>query len=300
MTGPAVPRVPLRDGTSIPQIGFGTLNVPPGRDSSPERMARTAELVGLAIDAGYRHIDTAQMYANERGVGRAIAESGIPRDELYVTTKLGNANHAPDDVRRSFDESLDNLGLDHVDLFLMHWPLPTLYDGDYVSTWRAITELVADGRLRSAGVSNFHPDHLERIIGETGLVPVVDQIEVHPDFANRAARDAAARHGIVVEAWSPLGQGRTLADPTVAEIAATVGRSAAQVILRWHVQCGHVVFPKSMHVERMRENIDVFDFELTAGQMASMDALDRGEAGRTGPNPDDFDWVPSSEHPDPH
>ncbi len=295
-----IPSIALHDGTTIPQLGYGTLNIPPGRDSTPERMAQTAEIVGLALRAGYRHLDTAQMYANERGVGQAIASSGIPRDELYVTTKLSNANHHPDDVRRSFDESLTNLGLDYLDLFLIHWPLPTRYDGDFVTTWRAVSGLVADGRLRSAGVSNFHAEHLDRIIDETGVVPTVNQIEVHPSFANRASRDASTRHGIAVEAWSPLGQGRELTDPTIAELAAAVGKSAAQVLLRWHVQHGHIVIPKSMHEARMRENLEVFDFELTSEQMASIDDLDRGEAGRVGPNPDTFDWVPGVDNPSPH
>lgn len=299
MTHQPVPRIKLHNGITIPQLGYGTLNVPPGRDTSPERMAATAEIVGLALEVGYRHLDTAQMYANERGVGQAIANSGIPRDEIHVTTKLGNANHRPDDVRRSFGESLDNLGLEYIDLFLIHWPLPTLYDGDYVSTWKAVTELVADGRLRSAGVSNFQPDHLERIIGETGVVPVVNQIEVHPDFANQAARDASRGHGIAVEAWSPLGQGKVLTNPTIMDMAAVTGRSAAQVVMRWHIQHGHIVFPKSMHVERMRENLDLFDFELTAEQMAAIDGLDQGEAGRIGPDPDTFDWLPNPDNPTP-
>jgi 2,5-diketo-D-gluconate reductase A len=212
------------------------------------------------------------MYGNERGVGEAIAASGIPREELYVTSKLGNGNHRGDDVRRSLDVSLDEtleqLGLEQLDLFLMHWPLPTLYDGDYVSTWEAMCELVAEGRLRTAGVSNFQRAHLDRIIAETGVLAAVNQIEVHPYFANGAARAASTRHGIAVEAWSPLGQGKLLDDQVIGRIAAARGRSLAQVILRWHIQRGHIIIPKSMHRTRMEENFNVFDFELSDHEVA--------------------------------
>ena len=208
----SLPRITLNDGTTIPQIGFGTLNVPPDRQPTPENTEKTAQVVGLAIELGYRHIDTAQSYGNERGVGEAIAASSVPREELYITSKLGNGNHRPDDVRRSFDETMEKLGLEQLDLFLIHWPLPALYDGDFVSTWKAMVQLVADGRLRTAGVSNFQPDHLDRIIGETGVAPAVNQIEVHPYFTNVAARSASARHGVAVEAWSPIGQGVLLND----------------------------------------------------------------------------------------
>jgi 2,5-diketo-D-gluconate reductase A len=286
------PLVTLNDGTTIPQLGFGTLGVPPDRRPSRSNTEKTAEIVGLAIEAGYRHIDTAQMYGNERGVGEAIAASGVPREELYVASKLGNGNHRPDDVRRSFEETLDKLRLERLDLFLMHWPLPTRYDGDYVSTWEAMTELVSDGRLRTAGVSNFQPAHLERIVAETGVAPAVSQVEAHPYFANGAAREASARHGVVVEAWSPLGQGKVLDDEAIGRIAAARGKSNAQVILRWHVQRGHVVIPKSVRRERMEENLDVFYFGLSAEEVASIDSLDGGEGGRVGPNPDTFDWIP--------
>jgi 2,5-diketo-D-gluconate reductase A len=286
-----IPAIALNDGTTIPQLGFGTLHVPPDRTPSPANTAKTAEIVGLALQVGYRHIDTAQSYGNERGVGEAIAASGIRRTELYITSKLGNGNHRPDDVRRSFDATLAKLGLDQLDLFLIHWPLPTQYDGDYVATWKAMTELVADGRLRSAGVSNFQPAHLDRIVNETGVVPAVNQIEVHPYFANRAARAASIRHGIAVEAWSPLGQGKLLADPLLGQIAGARGKSIAQIILRWHVQRGHIIFPKSLHRERMEENLKVFDFELSESEVAAIDALDQGEGGRTGPNPDTFDRI---------
>ncbi|MBV9357237.1 MAG: aldo/keto reductase [Chloroflexi bacterium] len=287
-----IPSITLNNGTTIPQLGFGTLNVQPDRQDTRANAEKTAGIVGLALQVGYRHIDTAQQYGTERGVGQAIAASGIPREEVYLTTKLGNANHRPDDVRRSFDATLDKLGLEQVDLFLMHWPLPTLYDGDYVSTWSAMTALVAEGRLRSAGVSNFQPHHLERIIGETGIVPVVNQIEVHPGFTNGDAVAASTRHGIVVEAWSPLGQGRILDDPVIARMAAAHGKSPAQVMLRWHIQRGHIVIPKSVHRDRMAENFELFDFELSADEVASIDALDEGETGRIGPHPDTFAWIP--------
>ena len=284
--------ITLNDGTTIPQLGFGTLNVPPDRTPSPENTATTAEVVGLALQAGYRLIDTAQMYGNERGVGHGIAASGLPRQELYVTSKLGNGNHRPADVRRSFDQTLDKLGLDYLDLFLMHWPLPTRYDGDYTSTWEAMTELLASGRLRSAGVSNFQPANLDRIVGQTGAVPAVNQIEVHPGFNNDAARVATARHGIAVEAWSPLGQGKVLSNETITQIAARHGTSPAQVILRWHIQHGHIVIVKTMHRERMQENLGAPGFELPGDEIAAIDALDQGEAGRIGPSPDTFDWLP--------
>ena len=286
------PVINLNDGTTIPQLGFGTLNVPENRSGSEQATEITAEAVRQAIAAGYRHVDTAQMYGNEAGVGRGVATAGVPRSDIHLTSKLSNANHRPQDVRRSFDETLRKLGTDQLDLFLMHWPLPMLYDGDYPSTWQAITGLKADGRLRSAGVSNFQPDHLDRIIRETGTRPAVNQIEVHPYFRNDAARHASQRHGIAVEAWSPLGQGAVLKDEVIERIAAGHGKTTAQVILRWHVQHGHIIFPKSARPERMTENIRIFDFALADEDMAAIDALDRGEDGRIGPNPDKFDWVP--------
>jgi len=230
-----VPTITLNDQTTIPQLGFGTYQVPP---------EQTAATVGTALEVGYRHLDTAQMYQNEQGVGEAIKASGIAREELYVTSKLNNGFHRPDDARRSFDETLTRLGLDRIDLFLIHWPLPTLYDGDYVSTWRTLAEFVADGRAASVGVSNFHPEHLDRIISETGVVPVVNQIEVHPYLTNEAARAASIRHGVEVEAWSPIAQGAVLDDPVIGEIAAAHGKTPSQVTLRWHVERGDIVFPK--------------------------------------------------------
>jgi 2,5-diketo-D-gluconate reductase A len=213
-------------------------------------------------------------------------------DQLYITSKLANSTHQPDDVRRSFDETLQNLGVDQLDLFLIHWPLPTLYGGDYVSTWIAVTEFVAEGRLRSAGVSNFQPEHLERIIAETGSVPAVNQFELHPYFANHTARTASRQHGIAVEAHSPLGHNKApVSDKTISRIAAAHGKSNAQVILRWHVQHGHIAIPKSARSERMNENIILFDFELSDQEIASIDALDKGEGGRVGPNPDTYEGV---------
>jgi 2,5-diketo-D-gluconate reductase A len=287
--GRSVPTITLSDGTTIPQLGFGTLRVAPDRAQTASNAEITARVVGLALKAGYRHLDTAQNYGNESGVGRGIAESGIAREQLYVTSKLGDPNHRPEEVRRSFDRTLEDLGLDYLDLFLIHWPLPTEYDGDYVSTWKAMTELVAEGRLRSAGVSNFQPTHLERIIAETGIAPTVNQFELHPYFANQAAREASTRHGIAIEAHSPLGHdGKPLSDATISRIAAARGKTAAQVILRWQLQHGHIIIPKSARPERMAENLAVFDFELTAEEIGAIDALDRGESGRVGPNPDTY------------
>lgn len=278
-----VPTLSLHDGTSIPQLGFGVFQVPP---------PQTADTVRQAFEVGYRHIDTAQMYGNEAGVGEAIRDSGIARDDLYVTTKLNNSFHRPDDARREIDASLERLGLDQVDLFLIHWPLPTQYDGDFVQTWRALIEAQEAGKTRSIGVSNFQPAHLERIVEETGVVPVVNQVEIHPFFTNEDVRAANLEHGVLTEAWSPIAQGGVLDDPTIGEIASATGRTPAQVTLRWHVQRGDIVFPKSMSAERMRENFELFDFELTPEQVDAISGLDRGEDGRTGPHPDTFDWIP--------
>ena len=277
-----IPQIALLDGTTIPQLGFGVFQVPP---------EQTEATVSTAFEVGYRHIDTAQGYANEAGVGAAVKRSGIPRSELYITSKLDNRSHRPDDARRAFEESMARLELDQLDLFLIHWPLPTRYDGDYVSTWRTMGEFVADGRVRSIGVSNFEPAHLERIVEETGLVPVVNQIEVHPYFTNEAARSASLAHGVKVEAWSPIAQGRVLEDPTLREIAAAHGKTVSQVTLRWHVERGDIVFPKTMRPARMRENLDVFDFSLTSEEVERISSLDRGEDGRTGPDPNTFDAV---------
>ena len=278
----SVPNVTLNDDRTIPQLGFGVFQVPP---------EQTQQTVETALEVGYRHIDTAQMYGNEAGVGAAIAAAGIPRDDLWITTKLNNGFHRPDDARRTFAESLDRLGLDQVDLFLIHWPLPTRYDGDFVSTWETLVELREDGRARSIGVSNFEPAHLDRIVEATGVVPAVNQIEVHPFFANEAARAAGARHGTVTEAWAPIAKGKVNDDTTIGEIADRLDRTPAQVALRWHLQRGDIVFPKSMRRERMAENFAIFDFELGDDDLATISGLDRGEEGRTGPNPNTMDWL---------
>jgi len=279
----AVPQITLNDGAQIPQLGFGVFQIPPDE---------TEEAVTRALEVGYRHVDTAEMYQNEAGVGRALAASGLERDEVFITSKLNNGFHRPDDARRAFDGTLSALGMDHVDLFLVHWPLPTLYEGDFVSTWRTMEEFAADGRARSIGVSNFQVAHLERLAAETGTVPAVNQVEAHPYFTNDEVRAYGAEHGIVTEAWSPIAQGAVLDDETIVKIAEQVGRTPAQVTLRWHVQRGDVVFPKSSSPERMAENFALFDFELDDTDMRAISALDKGESGRTGPNPDQFDYVP--------
>ncbi|WP_030207866.1 aldo/keto reductase [Streptomyces bikiniensis] len=276
MSLPHVPALVLNDGTEIPRLGFGVFQVPDDE---------TTTAVAHALEAGYRSVDTAAVYGNEAGVGRALAASGIARDELYVTTKLWNADQGYDATLRAFDDSLAKLGLDHVDLYLIHWPAPAR--DLYVDTWRAIGTLVADGRVRTAGVSNFTPAHLERLLDSSDLVPAVNQIELHPGLQQRELRELHAVHGIATEAWSPLAQGAVLADPVVARTAARHGKSPAQVVLRWHLQLGNVVIPKSVTPARIRENIDVFDFDLDAEEMAAMAGLDRGL--RTGPDPDTLD-----------
>ncbi len=278
-----IPALKLNDGTTIPQLGFGVFQVTP---------EDTVEAVTQALDVGYRHIDTAEMYGNEKEVGEAIRASGLPRDELYVTSKLNNGFHEPDAARKAFDETLAALDIGHLDLFLIHWPLPTLYGGDYVSTWRTLQEFAADGRTRSIGVSNFQPDHLATLEKEAEVTPAVNQIEVHPYFTNEAARQASLDRGILVEAWSPIAQGDVLDDAALVEIAQKVDRTPAQVALRWHVQRGDIVFPKSVKRERMEENFGLFDFELQDSDVEALSALDRGEKGRRGPNPDQFDYIP--------
>jgi 2,5-diketo-D-gluconate reductase A len=280
-----VPSLTLNDQTTIPQFGLGVWQVP---------AAECERVVTDALELGYRHIDTAQMYANEEAVGAAIAKSGLPRDELYVTTKLNNNVHEPARAKQALAESLERLGLDQVDLFLIHWPLPTQYGGDYVATWQTLIELRDAGLTRSIGVSNFQPAHLDTIVEATNVLPAVNQIEVHPYFGNDEARAATQRHGALVEAWSPLGQGGgELTDPVVTAIAERHGKSPAQVLLRWQIDLGNIVFPKSMHRERLAENAALFDFALTSDDVAAIGALDKGEAGRCGPNPDVFDWIPA-------
>lgn len=278
-----VPGIKLNDGNVIPQLGFGVFQIPP-KD--------TVAAVVRALEIGYRHIDTAQMYGNEKEVGEAVRASGLAREDVYVTSKLNNHVHRPDDARRAFDRTLADLGFDYVDLFLIHWPLPTRYDGDFVSTWRTLEEFRREGRARSIGVSNFQIDHLKRLLDETEVVPAVNQIEAHPYFTNDAVRRFNREHQIVTEAWAPIAKGRILGDPAVGRIAAKVGRTPAQVVLRWHIQRGDVVFPKTISPARMKENFDVFGFELEAGDMAALTALDRGEPGRIGPNPDTFAYIP--------
>ncbi len=279
-----VPGITLNDGNEIPQLGFGVFQIDPNE---------TAEAVGEALQVGYRHIDTAEMYRNEKGVGEGIRASGLDRGEVFVTSKLHNGYHDPAEAREAFDATLSALGFDHVDLFLIHWPLPTLYDGDYVSTWQTLEEFQGDGRARSIGVSNFTIEHLERLAAETDTVPAVNQIEVHPYFANNEVRAYGQEHRIATEAWSPIAQGEVLDDATIARIADKVGRSTAQVVLRWHVQRGDIVFPKSVTPSRMRENFEVFDFELDNDDMEEIDSLDQGESGRMGPNPDTMANIPS-------
>jgi len=278
-----IPSIRLNDGHTIPQLGFGVFQIPP---------AETARAVGRALEVGYRHFDTAEMYGNEREVGEAIRASGLPRADVFVTSKLNNGFHRPDDARHAFDRTLVDLGLEHVDLFLIHWPLPSLYDGDFVSTWRTLEEFKRDGRARSIGVSNFEVDHLERLAAETDTIPAVNQIEVHPYLKNDAVRSYGRDHGIVTEAWSPIAQGGVLGDPTVRGIATQLDRTPAQVVLRWHIQRGDVVFPKTVTPSRMQENFALFDFELDGSAMEALGRLDRGEPGRTGPHPDVFDYVP--------
>ena len=279
-----IPDIELNDGNSIPQHGFGVFQIPPDE---------TAEAVERALAVGYRHIDTAEMYGNEMEVGQGIRAAGVDRSEVFVTSKLNNGYHAPDDARRAFDQTLKDLGDDYVDLFLIHWPLPTLYDGDFVSTWKVMEEFKADGRARSIGVSNFQVDHLQRLFDECDVVPAVNQIELHPYFQNRDVASFCERHQIAIEAWSPIAQGDVLDDTKLGAIADAVGRSVAQVVLRWHIQKRYIIFPKSTTPERIEENFKLFDFELDDDQVAQIDALDRGEDGRRGPNPDQFAYIPS-------
>jgi 2,5-diketo-D-gluconate reductase A len=278
-----VPSISLNDGRSIPQLGFGVFQIEP---------EKTADAVRTAIEVGYRHLDTAQMYGNEKETGQGVKDSGLSRDDIWITSKLNNGFHRPDDARRSFDETLEKLGTDYIDLFLIHWPLPTQYDGDYVSTWKVLEEFQKDGRARSIGVSNFQVPHLEKLAQETDTVPSVNQIEVHPYFSNYLVRAYGAENGIATEAWSPIAQGKVLGDPELERIAQDVGKTTAQVTLRWHIQRGDIIFPKSVTRERVEANFDIFDFELDDRQIADISALDKGEDGRTGPNPDTFDMIP--------
>ena len=277
----AVPDILLNSGRTIPQFGFGVFLISP---------ADIAEAVTKALEAGYRHIDTAQGYGNEKEVGEAIAKSGLDRGDVFVTSKLSNADHRPDDARHAFYRSVSALGCEYIDLFLIHWPLPTRYDGDYVSTWQTLEEFYRDGRARSIGVSNFQPHHLRRLDAECEVPPAVNQIEVHPYLTQAEVRAYCAEHRIAVEAWSPLARGgELLSEPAIVSIAGRVGKSPAQVVLRWHIERGDIVFPKSVTPSRIKENIDIFDFELSAEDVAAISALNRNQ--RTGPDPDTFDAI---------
>ena len=275
MTLPRIPNIPLNTGHPIPQLGLGTYKL--SREDTPR-------IVEFALSKGCRHIDTAQMYGNESEVGQAIAASGIPREDVFLTTKLDNSNHEPAAARESFAASLKLLGTDYVDLFLIHWPLPDQYGGDFLTTWKVLEEFAADGRARSIGVSNFQKHHLETLIEGSDTVPAIDQIELHPYLSQEPLRALHNSLGVVTESWSPLGRGRLLNDPVVADTAAALGVAPAQVVVRWHLQHDLVVIPKTTHRERMVTNADVFSFALSDGQMAALDALDRGL--RTGSHPD--------------
>ena len=276
-----IPDIQIADGVSIPQLGFGVYQIP---------LAETQAAVETALEIGYRHIDTAQMYGNEQGVGDALAASSLDRGDIFITSKLNNGFHRRDDALREAEASVQRLGGEPMDLFLIHWPLPTT-DVDYVETWKAMVEIREQGFARAVGVSNFQVTHLERIIAETGVKPAVNQIEVHPYLTNAEVRDYGAENGIATEAWSPIAQGGVLNDPVIAEIAERVGRSTAQVTLRWHIQLGNIIFPKSVTRSRVEENFRLFDFELTDDDIAALSSLDKGQ--RTGPDPDTFDFIPA-------
>jgi 2,5-diketo-D-gluconate reductase A len=276
----AVPNVRLNSGVDIPQLGFGVFQIKP-RD--------TVEAVSTALEIGYRHFDTAEMYGNEKEVGQAIVRSGIDRTEVFVTSKLNNNKHTFDDALRAFDQTLAALDMEHIDLFLIHWPLPTV--NNFVERWKALERVYAEGRARSIGVSNFEDHHLQRLFEETEIVPAVNQVELHPYLAQNELLAFDAEHGIATEAWAPLVQGAVLDDETVLDVARTYGKTAAQVVLRWHVQRSSIVFPKSVTPMRMQENFEIFDFELSDADMKRVSALDRH--GRTGPEPDTFDYVPN-------
>jgi len=263
----------LNDGATIPEIGLGVWQVDP---------AVTAQVVGWGIQAGYRLIDTAEGYNNEEGVGEAIRAAGVPRSELFITSKLRNGAHQRDAALKAFDDTMTKLGIDRIDLFLIHWPVPS--QDKYVEAWKTLVELQKAGRITSVGVSNFNQDHLERIIAETGVTPVVNQVELHPRHQQRDLRAFHARHDIHTESWSPLGSGRLLSDPTIAGIARKHGKSAAQTIIRWHLQQGLIVIPKSIHQDRISANFDVFDFELDAQDLETIQGMDSA-TGRGGPNP---------------
>jgi 2,5-diketo-D-gluconate reductase A len=274
-----VPMIALNNGVEIPQLGFGVFQIDP---------SETRQATETALEAGYRHIDTAQMYGNEKQVGQAVAASGLDRGEVFVTSKLNNGFHEPNAALRAFDGSLDALGFDYLDLFLIHWPMPDV--GDYVDTWRALERIYESGRARAIGVSNFQPHHLRRIHAEATITPAVNQIEVHPYLTQDDVRAFNTEHGIVTEAWSPIAQGEVLHEPALERIGSAHGKTPAQVTLRWHIQRGDVVFPKSVTPSRVKENFELFDFELAGTEMSDISELNRDE--RTGPDPDKFNMVP--------
>jgi 2,5-diketo-D-gluconate reductase A len=270
-----IPQIDLRGGAQIPQLGFGVFLVAPDE---------TAEAVSHALSAGYRHIDTAAAYRNEAAVGQAIRSSGIDRGEIFLTTKCFNDDHGYEQAKRAFHASLQRLEMDYVDLYLIHWPVPA--HDLYVETWKAFIELRDEGLIRTIGVSNFQPAHLERLIAETGETPAINQIELHPYFQQRGLLHEHQELGIVTESWSPLARGEALEDPAIVEIAEAHSKTSAQVILRWHLQLGKVVIPKSVTPKRIEQNFEVFDFELSAEQMQAIDDLDEGR--RIGPDPETF------------
>ncbi|MCW2682494.1 MAG: 2,5-didehydrogluconate reductase [Blastococcus sp.] len=276
---PTVPTISLNNGVEIPQLGFGVFKIPP---------EETAQATATALEVGYRHIDTAQMYRNEAGVGQAVRESGIDRGEIFLTSKVSNNRQEREDILRSFDQSLADMGLDYLDLFLIHWPLPSV--SDYVARWKVMEEIYASGRAKAVGVSNFTPHHLHKIFAASELKPAVNQIEVSPFLVQDELRAFDADHEIVTEAWSPIARGKVAEDPIIGAIAEKLGRTPAQVTLRWHIQRGDVIFPKSVQRSRIEENFAIFDFELDQPDMVAITALDRGE--RTGPDPETFDHIP--------
>jgi 2,5-diketo-D-gluconate reductase A len=274
-----VPTLTLNNGVEIPQLGFGVFQIPP---------EETAAATRTALDIGYRHIDTAQMYGNEKQVGQAVRESGLDRSEVFVTSKLNNDRQDRDEILRSFDETLGLLDLDQLDLFLIHWPLPAV--SDFVQRWKVMEEIYASGRVRAIGVSNFQPHHLRTLFGSSEVRPAVNQVEVHPFLTQDDLRAFDADHEIVTEAWAPIARGKVNDDAVIRRVAEEVGRTPAQVTLRWHVQRGDVVFPKSVTRSRVEENFAIFDFELDQSQMTAISALNQD--ARTGPDPDDFNWIP--------
>ncbi|MGO2111515.1 MAG: aldo/keto reductase [Pseudoclavibacter sp.] len=276
----SIPEIQIAEGVSIPQLGFGVFQVAP---------EQTEAAVATALEVGYRHIDTAQMYRNEQGVGDALAASGLNRDEVFVTSKLNNGFHTRDDALREAEKSVERLG-GPMDLFLIHWPLPTI-DVDYVETWKAMIEIRDAGFTRAIGVSNFQVPHLERIIAETGTAPAANQIEVHPYLTNESVRAFNREAGIATEAWSPIAKAEVLGEPAIVAIAERLGKTPAQVTLRWHIQRGDIVFPKSVTRSRVEENLQLFDFDLTAADIDEIAALNKDY--RTGPDPDTFDYIPA-------